>query len=92
MRLESVNVDLPVDRHRHRLRLHPILSDLSERRDRGRRHMRRRSRRSAEAGFSWCCLVGRGVAYRVGNVMAQKILGAVLVGLVLALRRPSLVA
>ncbi len=37
-------------------------------------------------------LVGGGVAYMVGNVMAQKILGGVVIGLALALMGPSLVA
>ena len=38
-------------------------------------------------------LVGGGVAYMVGNVMAQKILGGgVLIGVALALMGPSLVA
>ena len=37
-------------------------------------------------------LVGGGVAYMVGNVMAQKILGGVVVGAALALMAPSIVA
>jgi hypothetical protein len=37
-------------------------------------------------------LTGGGVAYMVGNVMAQKILGGVVIGLALALLGPSLVA
>ena len=37
-------------------------------------------------------LVGGGVAYMVGNVMAQRILGGVVIGLALALMGPSLVA
>lgn len=37
-------------------------------------------------------LTGGGVAYMVGNQMAQKILGGVVVGLALALMGPSLVA
>ena len=37
-------------------------------------------------------LVGGGVAYMVGNVMAQKILGGVVIGLALALMGPSIVA
>ncbi len=37
-------------------------------------------------------LTGGGVAYMVGNVMAQKILGGVVIGLALALMGPSLVA
>jgi hypothetical protein len=37
-------------------------------------------------------LTGGGVAYMVGNAMAQKILGGVVIGLALALMGPSLVA
>ncbi|HEX8121234.1 MAG TPA: TrbC/VirB2 family protein [Solirubrobacteraceae bacterium] len=37
-------------------------------------------------------LTGGGVAYMVGNVMAQKILGGVVIGLALALMGPSIVA
>ena len=37
-------------------------------------------------------LVGGGVAYMVGNVMAQKILGGVVIGLALALMGPAIVA
>jgi len=37
-------------------------------------------------------LTGGGVAYMVGNVMAQKILGGVVIGTALALMGPSLVA
>lgn len=37
-------------------------------------------------------LTGGGVAYMVGNVMAQKILGGVVVGLAVALMGPSIVA
>jgi hypothetical protein len=37
-------------------------------------------------------LVGGGVAYMVGNVMAQKILGGSVIGLALALMAPSIVA
>jgi hypothetical protein len=37
-------------------------------------------------------LTGGGVAYMVGNVMAQKILGGVVIGLALTLMGPSLVA
>ena len=37
-------------------------------------------------------LTGGGVAYMVGNVMAQKILGGVVVGTALALLGPSIVA
>ena len=37
-------------------------------------------------------LVGGGVAYMVGNVMAQKILGGVVIGVALALLGPSIVA
>ena len=37
-------------------------------------------------------LVAGGVAYMVGNVMAQKILGGVVIGLALALMGPSIVA
>ena len=37
-------------------------------------------------------LTGGGVAYMVGNVMAQKILGGVVIGAALALMAPSLVA
>ena len=37
-------------------------------------------------------LTGGGVAYMVGNAMAQKILGGVVIGLALALLGPSLVA
>jgi len=37
-------------------------------------------------------LTGGGVAYMVGNVMAQKILGGVVIGLALALMAPSIVA
>jgi len=37
-------------------------------------------------------LTGGGVAYMVGNVMAQKILGGVVIGLALVLLSPSIVA
>ena len=37
-------------------------------------------------------LTGGGVAYMVGNAMAQRILGGVVIGLALALMGPSLVA
>jgi hypothetical protein len=37
-------------------------------------------------------LTGGGVAYMVGNVMAQKILGGVVIGLAVALMGPSIVA
>ncbi len=37
-------------------------------------------------------LAGGGVAYMVGNAMAQKILGGVVIGLALALMGPSIVA
>lgn len=37
-------------------------------------------------------LVGGGAAYMVGNVMAQKILGGVLVGVAVALMGPSIIA
>jgi len=37
-------------------------------------------------------LTGGGVAYMVGNVMAQKLLGGVVIGTALALMGPSLVA
>ena len=37
-------------------------------------------------------LTGGGVAYMVGNMMAQKILGGVVIGLALALMGPSIVA
>lgn len=37
-------------------------------------------------------LTGGGVAYMVGNAMAQKILGGVVIGIALALLGPSLVA
>jgi hypothetical protein len=37
-------------------------------------------------------LTGGGVAYMVGNAMAQRILGGVVIGLALALLGPSLVA
>ena len=37
-------------------------------------------------------LTGGGVAYMVGNVMAQKILGGVVIGTALALMGPSIVA
>jgi hypothetical protein len=37
-------------------------------------------------------LTGGGVAYMVGNVMAQKILGGVVIGLALTLMGPSIVA
>lgn len=37
-------------------------------------------------------LTGGGVAYMVGNVMAQKILGGVVIGTALALLGPSIVA
>ncbi len=37
-------------------------------------------------------LTGGGVAYMVGNVMAQKILGGVVIGIALALLGPSIVA
>jgi len=37
-------------------------------------------------------LVGGGVAYMVGNVMAQKILGGVVIGAALTMMAPSIVA
>jgi hypothetical protein len=37
-------------------------------------------------------LTGGGVAYMVGNIMAQKILGGVVIGLALTLLAPSLIA
>lgn len=37
-------------------------------------------------------LTAGGVAYMVGNIMAQKILGGVVIGLALTLMAPSLVA
>jgi hypothetical protein len=37
-------------------------------------------------------LVGGGAAYMVGNVMAQKILGGVLIGVAIALMGPSIIA
>jgi hypothetical protein len=37
-------------------------------------------------------LTGGGVAYMVGNAMAQRILGGVVIGLALALTAPSIVA
>jgi hypothetical protein len=37
-------------------------------------------------------LTGGGVAYMVGNIMAQKILGGVIIGLALTLLGPSLIA